>query len=77
MGCYHLDAGNVFLCEFLADILKGVLIYRLNLTAGRPCCGAIAAGKYGFLLGEAALEWAGPGLREVCEATGMPPVPQL
>jgi carbon-monoxide dehydrogenase catalytic subunit len=40
-------------------------------------CGAIAAGKYGFLLGEAALEWAGPGLREVCEATGMPPVLHL
>ncbi|HKY83487.1 MAG TPA: anaerobic carbon-monoxide dehydrogenase catalytic subunit [Anaerolineales bacterium] len=37
-------------------------------------CGAIASGKYGFLLGEAAMEWAGPGLREVCEATGMPPV---
>jgi len=37
-------------------------------------CGAIASGKYGFLLGEAAHEWAGPGLREVCEATGMPPV---
>src|SRR3990170_320541 len=37
-------------------------------------CGAIASGKYGFLLGEAALEWAGPGLREVCEPTGMPPV---
>jgi carbon-monoxide dehydrogenase catalytic subunit len=37
-------------------------------------CGAIASGKYGFLLGEAALEYAGPGLREVCEATGMPPV---
>ena len=37
-------------------------------------CGAIASGKYGFLLGEAAMEWAGPGLREVCEAIGMPPV---
>ena len=37
-------------------------------------CGAIASGKYGHLLGEAAHEWAGPGLREVCEATGMPPV---
>jgi len=37
-------------------------------------CGAIASGKTGFLLGEAALESAGPGLREVCEATGMPPV---
>jgi carbon-monoxide dehydrogenase catalytic subunit len=28
----------------------------------------------GFVTGEAALEYAGPGLREVCEATGMPPV---
>jgi carbon-monoxide dehydrogenase catalytic subunit len=37
-------------------------------------CGAIASGKYGHLLGEAALEMAGPGLKEVCEATGMPPV---
>jgi carbon-monoxide dehydrogenase catalytic subunit len=37
-------------------------------------CGAIASGKYGYLLGEAAFESAGPGLREVCEATGMPPV---
>ena len=36
-------------------------------------CGAIASGKYGFLLGEA-MDHAGPGLREVCEATGMPPV---
>ncbi|HET7011586.1 MAG TPA: anaerobic carbon-monoxide dehydrogenase catalytic subunit [Anaerolineales bacterium] len=36
-------------------------------------CGAIASGKYGYLLGEA-MDKAGPGLREVCEATGMPPV---
>ncbi|MGA2820719.1 MAG: anaerobic carbon-monoxide dehydrogenase catalytic subunit [Anaerolineales bacterium] len=40
-------------------------------------CGALAAGKYGYLLPEAALEAAGPGLREVCEATGMPPVLHL
>jgi carbon-monoxide dehydrogenase catalytic subunit len=37
-------------------------------------CGAIASAKQGYLLGEAALEYAGPGLREVCEAVGMPPV---
>jgi carbon-monoxide dehydrogenase catalytic subunit len=37
-------------------------------------CGALASGKLGYLTGEAALELAGPGLREVCEATGMPPV---
>jgi len=37
-------------------------------------CGAIASGKAGFMMGEAALEFAGPGLREVCETVGMPPV---
>ncbi len=36
-------------------------------------CGALANAKVGMLLGEA-MEFAGPGLREVCEATGMPPV---
>ncbi len=36
-------------------------------------CGAIASAKYGFLVGEA-MEYAGPGLREVCEAVGIPPV---
>ncbi len=37
-------------------------------------CGAIASAMRGYLVGEAALEFAGPGLREVCEAIGMPPV---
>ena len=37
-------------------------------------CGAIASAKQGYLLGEAGLEHVGPGLREVCEAIGMPPV---
>lgn len=39
-------------------------------------CGAIASAKYGMLLGEA-MEYAGPGLRSICEATGMPPVLHL
>jgi len=37
-------------------------------------CGAIAAAKLGLLLGEAGLEEAGPGLRQVCETVGIPPV---
>lgn len=37
-------------------------------------CGAIACAKEGYLTPEAAFEYAGPGLREVCEAIGMPPV---
>ena len=36
-------------------------------------CGALASGKYGFLTPEA-MEFAGPGLREICEAVGIPPV---
>ncbi len=40
-------------------------------------CGALAAGKYGYLLGEAGLDKVGPGLREVCEAIGIPPVLHL
>jgi carbon-monoxide dehydrogenase catalytic subunit len=37
-------------------------------------CGAIAAAKEGLLLGEAGLSEVGPGLREICETVGIPPV---
>ncbi len=37
-------------------------------------CGAIAAAKLGLLLGEAGLDKVGPGLREICETIGIPPV---
>ena len=37
-------------------------------------CGAIAAAKLGLLLGEAGLDQVGPGLREVCQTIGIPPV---
>ncbi len=40
-------------------------------------CAAVASAKDGLLLPEAALQAAGPGLREVCEAVGMPPVLHL
>ncbi len=36
-------------------------------------CGAIANAKYGLLIPEA-LKYAGPGLKEICEAVGIPPV---
>jgi carbon-monoxide dehydrogenase catalytic subunit len=39
-------------------------------------CGAIANAKYGLLTPEA-MEYAGPGLREICEAVGIPPVLHL
>ncbi|MCU0723386.1 MAG: anaerobic carbon-monoxide dehydrogenase catalytic subunit [Planctomycetes bacterium] len=37
-------------------------------------CAAIACAKAGMLTPEAAFEAAGPGLREVCQAVGIPPV---
>jgi carbon-monoxide dehydrogenase catalytic subunit len=37
-------------------------------------CGAIASAKLGYMTPETALEIAGPGLREVCETVGIPPV---
>jgi carbon-monoxide dehydrogenase catalytic subunit len=37
-------------------------------------CGAIASAKQGLLQPEAAMEVAGPGLREICETVGIPPV---
>ena len=43
----------------------------LVLTTG---CSTIACGKQGLLNPKNAWDWAGPGLREVCEAVGMPPV---
>lgn len=39
-------------------------------------CAATAAGKHGYLTPET-MEAAGPGLREVCEAIGIPPVLHL
>lgn len=40
-------------------------------------CSAHASGKAGYMTPENALENAGPGLREVCEAIGIPPVLHL
>lgn len=40
-------------------------------------CGSAACGTAGYLTPEMALENAGPGLREVCEAIGIPPILHL
>ena len=37
-------------------------------------CGAIASAKQGYMTPEAAMEVAGPGLKEICETVGIPPV---
>ncbi len=49
-------------------------LIRRDVLVLKTGCAAIASAKAGMLLPEIALEHAGAGLREVCEAVGMPPV---
>jgi carbon-monoxide dehydrogenase catalytic subunit len=60
----HDDLHNYVVTEFLKN---DVLVVETG-------CGAIASAKQGYMTPEAAMQVAGPGLREVCEAVGMPPV---
>jgi carbon-monoxide dehydrogenase catalytic subunit len=52
----------------IKELLKNDVIV---LSTG---CSAMAAGKYGLLTPEAASQYCGPGLAEVCETVGIPPV---
>jgi carbon-monoxide dehydrogenase catalytic subunit len=49
-------------------------LIKNNVLVLKTGCAAIASAKEGILTPEAALEMAGQGLREVCEAVGIPPV---
>ena len=49
-------------------------LVKQNVLVLKTGCAAVASAKEGMMLPEAALELAGPGLKEVCEAVGMPPV---
>ena len=50
------------------------LLIKNDVLVLKTGCAAIASAKEGMLTPEAALAEAGSGLREVCEAVGMPPV---
>ncbi|MBM4273221.1 MAG: anaerobic carbon-monoxide dehydrogenase catalytic subunit [Deltaproteobacteria bacterium] len=52
----------------IKELLKNDVIV---LSTG---CAAMAAGKYGLLTPEAASQYCGPGLAEICETVGIPPV---
>jgi carbon-monoxide dehydrogenase catalytic subunit len=69
VGCNNPRSKQDYLHNHVAkELLKqDVLIVETG-------CGAIAAAKEGLLLGEAGLDKVGPGLREVCETVGIPPV---
>jgi carbon-monoxide dehydrogenase catalytic subunit len=62
------DSLHNFLCREL--IKRDVLVVQTG-------CSAHASAKAGYMTPENALENAGPGLREVCEAIGIPPVLHL
>lgn len=59
------DKGIIWLTEEL--IRRDVMVVQTG-------CAAHAGAKHGYMQPETAFEKAGPGLREVCEAVGIPPV---
>jgi carbon-monoxide dehydrogenase catalytic subunit len=69
VGCNNArtthDSAHILMIK---ELLKNDV---LVLSTG---CAAMAAGKAGLMLPEAAKEYCGPGLIEVCEAVGIPPV---
>ncbi|MBE0704981.1 MAG: anaerobic carbon-monoxide dehydrogenase catalytic subunit, partial [Afipia sp.] len=69
VGCNNPRSQHDYLHTYVTkELLKqDVLVVQTG-------CGAIASAKLGLLLGEAGLDQVGPGLREVCEAIGIPPV---
>ena len=58
------------------NILTRELI-KADILVLKTGCAAIASAKEGMLTPEMALEAAGPGLKEICEAVGIPPVLHL
>ena len=58
------------------DAMHNIVVTELlknDVLVVETGCGALASAKCGLLLGEA-MDHAGPGLREICEAVGIPPV---
>jgi carbon-monoxide dehydrogenase catalytic subunit len=69
VGCNNPRSRQDYLHTYVTEELlkQDVLVVETG-------CGAIASAKLGLLLGEAGLNKVGPGLREVCETVGIPPV---
>jgi carbon-monoxide dehydrogenase catalytic subunit len=69
VGCNNARVQHNY--NFLAMIKELIKNDVLVLTTG---CSSMAAGEAGLMTPEAALEFAGDGLKSVCEAVGIPPV---
>ncbi|MGB2964605.1 MAG: anaerobic carbon-monoxide dehydrogenase catalytic subunit [Anaerolineales bacterium] len=59
--------------DYLHTVITKELL-KQDVLVVETGCSAIANAKEGLLMGQAGLDQVGPGLREICEATGMPPV---
>ncbi len=72
VGCNNPRIAQDSVHDYLAEefVRNDVLVVSTG-------CGAAACAKAGFMTPETALEMAGPGLREVCEAIGVPPILHL
>jgi carbon-monoxide dehydrogenase catalytic subunit len=69
VGCNNPRSNQDYLHTYVTKELL-----KQDVLVAETGCGAIASAKLGFLLGEAGLDKVGPGLREVCETIGIPPV---
>jgi len=70
----NIGCNNARICH---DSLHNYVVrefIRNDVLVVETGCGAIASAKMGYMTPETALELAGPGLREVCETVGIPPV---
>lgn len=71
VGCNNPNA-----CQDLEHMEMTMELIKNDVLVVQTGCAAIACAKSGLLLPEGA-KHAGPGLREVCEAVGIPPVLHL
>jgi carbon-monoxide dehydrogenase catalytic subunit len=69
VGCNNPRSKQDYLHTYVTQELL-----KQDILVVETGCGAIASAKLGLLLGEAGLDKVGPGLREICETVGIPPV---
>ncbi|MFC2063657.1 anaerobic carbon-monoxide dehydrogenase catalytic subunit [Chloroflexota bacterium] len=69
VGCNNPRSSQDYLHNHVTKALlkQDVLVVQTG-------CGAISSAKLGLMLGEAGLNEVGPGLKEICETVGIPPV---
>ena len=72
IGCSN---PNIDFEEGHLTVVKELL--KNDVLVASTGCNAITCGKHGLLRPEAAFEYAGKGLQEVCQAVGIPPVLHL